>query len=316
MRTEIPSNPAPAPATAVPAREDPPIGLALAIAAYLMWGFLPLYMKLTQHIPVLEVLVARVIWSIPIAGAVLIWQGRTREMMRALRTPRMLGMAAITAALISLNWAIYIWAVVEGHAMDAAIGYYINPLFSVFLGAVVLRERLSKAQWLAIALATLAVIVLTIENGKVPLVALSLMLTFGLYGYAKKKLPIGPNQGFMLEVLLLLPPALIYLIWLQATGQSHFLGSGPQATYNTLLLVGCGVVTAVPLMAYGNGAKLLRLSTIGILQYIAPTIIFLIAVFLFGEPFGRGQMIAFPMIWAALVIYTAAMIRQARRPRA
>lgn len=312
---DLPARDLQAPDLLVPARVDPPAGLALAIAAYLMWGFLPLYMKLTQHIPVLEVLAARVIWSVPVAGAVLIWQRRTRELMRALRTPRMLGMAAITAALISVNWAIYIWAVVAGHTMDAAIGYYINPLFSVFLGAVVLRERLSRAQWLAIGLATLAVVVLTLENGKVPLVALSLMLTFGLYGYAKKKLPIGPNQGFMLEVLLLTPPALIYLVWLQVTGQSHFLAAGPQGGYDTMLLLGCGLVTAVPLMAYGNGAKLLRLSTIGILQYIAPTIIFLLAIFLFGEPFGRGQMIAFPMIWAALVIYTAAMVRQTRRAR-
>lgn len=293
-------------------RIDPPQGLAFAVAAYLMWGFMPLYMKATQHIPVLEVLASRIIWSVPIAGAVLWWQGRTGDLFAALRSPRMLGMAAITAALISVNWGIYIWAVVEGHAMDAAIGYYINPLFSVFLGAVVLRERLRPAQWVAIGLATLAVIVLTVENGRVPVVALSLMLTFGFYGYAKKKLPIGPNQGFMLEVLLLTPPALAYLIWLQASGQGHFM-TGP--AYDTWLLLGCGVVTAVPLMAYGNGAKLLRLSTIGILQYIAPTIIFLIAIFAFGEPFGRAQILAFPMIWAALVIYTGAMIHSARRAR-
>ena len=299
------------PISSVP-QTDPPKGLALAVAAYLMWGFLPLYMKATQHIPVFEVLASRVLWSVPVAGAVLLWQGRTRDLIIALKSPRMLGMAAITAALISVNWAIYIWAVVEGHAMDAAIGYYINPLFSVFLGAVVLRERLGRAQWLAIGLATLAVIVLTVENGHVPLVALSLMLTFGLYGYAKKKLPIGPNQGFMLEVLLLTPPALAYLLWLQIGGQSHFLAG---STYDTALLLGCGLITAVPLIAYGNGAKLLRLSTIGILQYIAPTMIFLIAIFLFHEPFGRGQMLALPMIWVALVIYTGAMIRQARRAR-
>ena len=289
--------------------EDSLRGFGFALTAYLLWGFLPIFMKAVAHISPAEVIAHRVIWSIPIAGAVLWATGRTGDLMVALRTPRMLLMAAATAALISVNWGIYVWSIGAGHALDAALGYYINPLFSVFLGAVLLGERLSVAQKGAIALAALAVLVLTIEAGKLPLVALGLTVTWGIYAYLKKSLPIGPNQGFFLEVLILLPFAIGYVIWAQMTGRSHFMAG---ATSDTVLLLSCGLVTAVPLMVYANGAKLLRLSTIGIMQYIAPTMIFLTAVFLFGEPFGRGKVIAFPMIWLALVIYTVSMVRQAR----
>ena len=264
-------------------------------------------MKLTQHIPVLEVLAARVVCSVPVAGAVLVWQGRTRELMRALRTPRMLGMAAITAALISVNWAIYIWAVVAGHTMDAAIGYYINPLFSIFLGATLLKEKLSRAQMAAVALAGAAVLVLTMRAGSLPIVAIALMLTWAAYALCKKQLPLGPNQGFTLEVLLLLPFAAGFLIWLAATGQGHF----GALDWQTAMLLGAGPATAIPLLFYANGAKLTRLSTIGILQYISPTMIFLCAVLVFGEVLDPARMIAFPMIWAALAIYSVTLIQQA-----
>jgi chloramphenicol-sensitive protein RarD len=287
-------------------------GFLFALAAYLMWGFLPLYMKAVAHIPPVEVIAHRVIWSVPIALAVLAALGRTADLRTALTTPRMLGMGAVTAALISVNWGIYVWAIGSGHALDAALGYYINPLFSVFLGAVLLRERLATAQWVAIALAAVAVAVLTWDAGRVPVVALGLTVTWGFYAYFKRSLPIGPNQGFTLEVLLLLVPALGFVIWLLARGESHFV----QTTgADTALLLFSGVVTAVPLMVYANGAKLLRLSTIAIMQYIAPTMIFLIAVFVFGEPMGQARMIAFPMIWAALVIYTGSMLRQSRSVR-
>ena len=292
-----------------PKNEDSLRGFGFALAAYLLWGFLPLFMKALAHISPAEVIAHRVIWSIPIAGAVLWATGRTADLMTALRTPRMIGMAALTAALITVNWGIYVWAIGTGHTLDAALGYYINPLFSVFLGAVLLRERLSRPQVAAIALAALAVGVLTIEAGKLPLTALALTVTWGFYAYFKKSLPIGPNQGFFLEILLLLAPALGYVGWLSWSGQSHFMTAVPR---DTVLLLCCGLVTAVPLMIYAKGAKLLRLSTIGILQYIAPTMIFLTALFVFDEPFGRAQMIAFPMIWLALLIYTASMVQQAR----
>ncbi|GLS87401.1 permease [Cypionkella aquatica] len=292
-----------------PKNEDSLRGFGFALTAYLLWGFLPIFMKAVAHISPAEVIAHRVIWSIPIAGAVLWATGRTADLWRALRTPKMLLMGFATAALISVNWGIYVWSIGAGHALDAALGYYINPLFSVFLGAMLLGERLSAAQKWAIALAALAVVVLTIEAGRLPVVALGLTVTWGIYAYLKKSLPIGPNQGFFLEVLILLPFAIGYVIWAEVTGSSHFMAG---VTSDTVLLLACGLVTAVPLMIYANGAKLLRLSTIGIMQYIAPTMIFLTAVFVFGEPFGRGKMIAFPMIWLALVIYTTSLVQQAR----
>lgn len=289
--------------------EDSLRGFGFALTAYLLWGFLPIFMKALAHISPAEVIAHRVIWSIPIAGAVLWATGRTGDLMLALRTPKMLLMALATAALITVNWGIYVWSIGAGHALDAALGYYINPLFSVFLGAVLLGERLSVSQKWAIALAALAVAILTFEAGKLPWAALGLTVTWGFYAYLKKSLPIGPNQGFFLEVLILLPFAIGYVIWAESAGTSHFVAG---VTSDTVLLLCCGLVTAIPLMIYANGAKLLRLSTIGIMQYIAPTMIFLTAVFVFGEPFGRARMIAFPMIWAALVIYTVSMVRQAR----
>ncbi len=289
---------------------DSPRGFAFAMSAYVFWGFLPLYMKLLAHLPPIEVLAHRVLWSVPIAAVILWMLGRTADLMAALRSPRTLAMAAITAALVSVNWGIYIYAIFTDRALEAALGYYINPLFSIFLGFVLLGERLSPAKWLAVALAGAAVVVLTVEAGGLPLIALSLTLSWGFYAYFKKSLPIGPNQGFLLEVILLAPIALGYAIYVAATGQGHFLAGNLPDTW---LLLGCGAVTAVPLMLYANGAKLLRLSTIGILQYTAPTMIFLIAVFVFDEEFGTARMIAFPMIWAALVIYSTALLRDARR---
>jgi len=296
------SDPVPAPTK----NEDSPKGLFLAVTAYLMWGFLPLYMKALAAVPVLEVLAHRVVWSVPVAGAVLVWLGRTADLKVALRSPRMIGMAALTAGLISVNWAIYVWSIQSGQALEAALGYYINPLFSIFLGAVLLGERMNRAQVAAIALAALAVAVLTWEAGRVPVVALGLTVSWGFYAYLKKRLPLGPNQGFMLEVLILTPFAAGFLIWTGARGGLVFGADGGL----TALLALAGVVTAVPLMIYANGAKLLRLSTIGILQYIAPTMIFLTAVFVFDEPFGMARAVAFPMIWAALVIYTGSMLRR------
>ncbi|MBS0564229.1 MAG: EamA family transporter RarD [Proteobacteria bacterium] len=295
--------------TARPENEDSLRGFLFALAAYLMWGFLPLYMKALSNIGTLEVLASRVIWSVPVALAILWWLGRTSDLKAALRSPRMLGMAALTAALISVNWGIYVWSIQTGHALDAALGYYINPLFSIFLGAALLGEKLNATQKLAIGLAVAAVAVMTFDAGGLPIIGLSLTVTWGFYAYCKKSLPIGPNQGFTLEVMLLLPAAIGWVAWEAAHGRSSlFAGS----TRDILLLIGCGPVTALPLMTYANGAKLLRLSTIGIMQYIAPTMIFLTAVFIFGEEFGQAQMIAFPLIWLGLVIYSTAMFRRAR----
>ncbi|WP_113111110.1 EamA family transporter RarD [Hyphomicrobiales bacterium] len=289
--------------------EDTPRGFAFGITAYLLWGVLPFYLKAVAHLPALEVLAHRAIWSVPIAGLVLIILGRTGDVKTAIRTPRMLGMACVTAAFITANWGIYVWAVSNGHAIDAALGYFINPLFSILMAALVLKEKLLPMQKAAIGLAVVGVAILTWGSGGLPWVSLALTFTWGFYALFRKTLPIGPNQGFFLEVLLISIPMLPYLIWLEATGQGHFLNG---VGYDAALLAFAGIATAVPLMIYANATKLLKLSTIGIMQYIAPTMIFLTAVFIFKEPLSGIKLTAFVFIWSALAVYTLAMLRDLR----
>ncbi len=292
--------------------EDSLSGFLFALTAYLMWGFLPLYMKALSHIPPAEVIAHRVVWSVPVALAVLWVLGRTGDLSAAFRSPRMLAMGAVTAALISVNWGIYVWAIGSGHALDAALGYYINPLFSIFLGAALLREKIGRWQAVAIGIAVVAVAVLTWDAGRLPVVALALTVSWGFYAFLKKWLPIGPNQGFALEVLILLPLALGYMLWLWGAGAGHFLQG---VAWDDAMLIGCGIVTAGPLMIYANGAKRLRLSTIAIMQYIAPTMIFLTAVFVFDEPFSGVKLAAFALIWAALVVYSVPLVSAQFRTR-
>lgn len=312
VRVTLPDPEPPMSKSSKPTSGDTLSGFGFALGAYILWGFLPLYMKMISHIPAAEVVAHRVIWSVPIAGALLIYLGRTKDVRAAFLNPKTLAMGCLTAALITINWGIYVWAISVDRTLDAALGYYINPLFSVALGAIFLRERLTRAQLAAIALAAVAVIILAISNGAIPWVSIGLTVSWGFYTLCKKQLPIGPNQGFLLEVLILLIPALAYVAWLTAQGQSNF---DLTNTANTWLLLGCGIVTAVPLLLYANGAKGLQLTTIAIMQYIAPTMIFLVAVFVFGEEFGTARAIAFPMIWAALVIYSISMFRKMRKSK-
>lgn len=291
--------------------DDTREGFLFALSAYFIWGFLPFYMKAVAHIPAPEVVAHRILWSVPIAGLVLVWLKRTSDIGRAFRNPLMLAQAGLTASIITLNWGIYVWAIGAGRALETALGYYINPLFSVFLAGVVLGERLNRWQIVAIALAVIAVAILTVHAGGLPWVSVGLTVTWGFYALAKKTLPVGPAQGFFLEVLIVAMPAAAYIVWLAASGTGHFAVTGWR---DTGLLVLAGAVTAIPLILYANGAKLLRLSTIGIMQYIAPTMIFLIAVFVFGEPFDTVRAIAFLFIWTALAIYSWTLIR-ARRAR-
>lgn len=292
-------------------QDDSPRGFAFAGGAFLIWGMLPFYFNALSHVPTIEVVAHRVIWAVPVALAVLIWLGRTDALRSAIATPRMLGMACVTAALISLNWGGYVWLVQSGQAMEAALAYYINPIFNVFLGYMLLGEKLTRRQWAAVALALAAVVVLTVEARSLPIGALVVIFTWGSYAYFKRALPIGPNQGFALEALILLPIALLVLGWLYLQGDLFTAtASGP----DWLLLVGCGLITAAPLMLYANGAKALRLSTIAIAGYSIPTMIFLISVFAFREPFEGARVIAFPMIWAAMALYIWEVLRKKPLP--
>ena len=279
-------------------------GFLFALSAYLFWGVLPFYMKAVGHIPSAEVVAHRIVWSIPVAGVLLLWLGRTADIKAALRSPRTLAMGAVTAMLITFNWGIYVWAIANDRALETALGYYINPLFSIFLGAVLLGEKMNPLQMAAIALSVVAVAILTWENGGLPWVSVALAVSWGFYAFCKKTLPIGPAQGFFLEVLILCIPALCYIAWLELSGAGHFGDTGPM---DVALLLGCGLVTAIPLILYANGAKLLKLSTIGIMQYIAPTMIFVFAIFVFREPFSASSAVAFVLIWTALALYSWSM---------
>lgn len=286
--------------------EDTRSGFAFAFSAYFLWGLLPLYMKALEHVPAYEVVLHRAIWSVPIAGMLLLVLQRTNDIRAALRSPRTLVMVLINSLLISSNWCVYVWSIAVDRALEAALGYYFNPLVNVLLGAVLLGERLTRMQMTAVGLACLAVVILTVDAGHLPWISLFLAATFGVYGFLRKTQPIGPSQGFFLEVVVLSIPATAIAIWFGITGVGHFRLSEPADMW---LLIGCGPFTAVPLLLYAYGAKALRYVTIGLIFYVTPTMIFLIALFVFDEPFNPIKGVAFALIWLALGLYTWSMFR-------
>lgn len=287
-------------------------GLLCAVFAYLLWGILPLFLKLIAHVPMVEILAHRILWSLPFAGLLLLTTDRSGAMSAALRNPRVLLMACLTSILICLNWGIYVWAIANDRTLDAALGYYINPLVSVLLGVILLRERLTGAQIVAIALAAIAVGLLSFKSGGVPWISLALAVSFAFYSYFRKTVHVGALQGFTLEVMLLSVPAIAYITWLFLAEQNHF---GVAQPLDTLWLILAGPVTAGPLILFTIGARRLRLSTIGLLQYIAPTMVFLTAVFIFNEPFTTFQAAAFGLIWTALLIFTWSNIASAKKQK-
>ncbi|MEM1377573.1 MAG: EamA family transporter RarD [Pseudomonadota bacterium] len=288
------------------APNEPAIGFVYALSAFGLWGLFPLYLKAVAHIPVWEVVAHRVVWSVPAGLIILVLVGKMPILRAALTQPKLLASAAVSATLISINWGVYVYAVASNQAVDGALGYYINPLVNVLIGALLLGEQLNRLQAMAIGLAVIAVTILTIQAGGLPWISLTLACSFGFYGYFRKTMALGAAEGFTLEVTLLAIIAAPVVIWLVAGGQGHFLTTN--STDMWLLLAG-GPVTAIPLILYANGARLLRYTTIGVMQYLAPTMIFLIAVFVFDEPFGIWQLIAFGFIWSALALYTWSLFR-------
>ncbi|WP_062115979.1 EamA family transporter RarD [Aureimonas sp. AU40] len=288
---------------------ETPRGYVYAISAFLIWGLvLPIYMKALSHVSPVEIVAHRILWALPFAVLILAKGGQLRTVGQ-LVTPRILGLMTITAGLISINWGTYVVAIVTGHGVEAALGYYINPLINVLLAAVFLGERPNRTQAAAIALAAFGVLILTVKAGGLPWISLLLAGSFGLYGLMRKTVPVGASEGFFLEIAILFVPALLLAGWVANGGQGHFAENTPE----TLLLIGAGAVTAIPLILYAAAARMLRFTTVGLLQYIAPTFIALTAVFVFGEPFGVWQGVAFAFIWAALALYTWSMFA-ARRP--
>lgn len=293
---------------AAAAGSEAAIGVGLGLGAYLIWGFLPLYMKAVGSVPATEILAHRIFWSVLLLGGVVTALRRWSAIAALLRAPRTLGVLLLTALLIAGNWLTYIWAVNAGHVLDTSLGYFINPLVNVALGVLVLRERLRRAQLAAVALAGIGVASLAIAVGSLPWISLVLAFSFGLYGLLRKIAPVDPLTGLFAETALLAPLCLAYLGWLAAAGASSF---GASAGID-LLLVLSGLLTAAPLLMFAAAGKRLRYATVGLLQYVAPTIQFLLAVFLYGEALTGAHLVTFALIWAGLAIYAADALRAAR----
>lgn len=275
-------------------------GILAAIGAYTLWGVLPVYWKSLQIVPAFEILCHRVIWSFVFALLLLIWKRRWGWLRQVWESPATRITFLSSACLLALNWFVYIWAVNGGHVVDASLGYFINPLISVLLGMVFLRERLRPWQWVAIGLAFGGVIFITLGYGAFPWIALTLAFTFGLYGLLRKTAPLASLEGLSLEVGLLSLPALAYLLYLEAGGTASL---GRAGGVVSVLLVFSGVATAFPLLLFAYAAKQITLSTVGILQYIAPTLQFLLGVLVYGEAFTGTRLVGFGAVWAALLIY-------------
>ncbi len=285
-------------------------GALFALGAYFLWGIAPMYFKQLTQVPAYEILTHRVIWSFLLLLALISGLGYWPRVRAMLREPKHLLMLVISSTIIGLNWLVFIWAVNNDHMLDASLGYYINPLFNIVLAMLFLGERFRPMQWLAVGLAASGVVIQLLVFGSLPWVALVLAISFGFYGLIRKKVPVDPFTGLMLETLVLLPVAALYL-WGFADSATSQMSSNSLNT--NLWLMAAGVVTTAPLLLFAGAAKRLRLSTLGFFQYLGPSLMFLLAVLLYDEPFTQDKIISFALIWVALVIYTLDGVRQRRR---
>ena len=287
-------------------------GMAAASLSYAIWGILPIYWKALGHVPAYEILGHRMAWSLPFIVVILVVSGQG-GVLRQLRSGKALTISALSAALLAINWLIYIWAVNADHIVETSLGYYINPLVTVAFGVFFLNERLRGAQIAALALALGGVLYLTLVYGSFPWIALSLALTFALYGLIHKKIRMGPLKSLYLETLLFFLPALALILFLGRDGSSGFLHG--DATTITLL-AGTGLITTIPLLLFGYAAQNIPLFLLGILQYTAPTLNLLIGVFIYGEEFPFSRMIGFLLVWGALTLFIAeGLVQRARQQR-
>ena len=293
------------------ARAEYRAGVAFALAAFLSWGFVPVYFKQLTQVPALEVLAHRIVWSVLLLGLYIATRDSFAATRDIFRNRRLVGGLVLSGALVAFNWLIFVWAVDHDRILETSLGYFINPLVNVVLGMVFLGERLRTLQWMAVGLAVLGTVYLTWDYGELPRVALLLAFSFGFYGLMRKQLPVRPVQGLFVETLLMLPAAVGYLLWLATVGRSSFLHGGNATDW---WLVGTGVVTALPLLWFINAARRMPLSTVGFFQYLAPSLSLLLAVFVYGEPFTRSHGVAFVSIWLGLVLFsTDAVLWQRRR---
>ncbi len=275
-------------------------GIWSAVGAYAAWGLIPVYFKWLGHVPTLQVIGHRILWSCLMLCAVLLVTRQWRNFLKTALQARVIGVYLAAALLVSTNWLIFVWAVNAGFIVETSLGYFINPLISVLLGVVLLGERLRRWQWLPIGLATLGVLYLTFALGSLPWISLTLAFSFAIYGLIKKTAPLGPLRGLTLETGLLMLPAAIYLVYLDGTGEGAFLHTGMGFD---ILLIGAGLVTAVPLLLFASAAQRIPLALLGVLQYIAPTLQFLLGVLVYKEAFTHTQLIGYGMVWVALLIF-------------
>lgn len=288
-------------------------GLLFAFAAYLLWGAFPIYFKLLSAAGPFEIIGHRVLWTFLFCLlAVVVWR-QTSHLKEVLADRRLFWRLTGAGVLVTVNWTIYVWGILNNHVVDAALGYFINPLFTVALAVLVLHERLRIAQWVAVGIAVVAVLVIALGYGQVPWVALSLAVSFGLYGLVKKQVGgrVSPLVGLTIETAMLTPVALAFLVWLQATGASSLLSHGPGLT---LGLVAAGVVTAIPLLLFAAASARIPLSMMGLIQYVTPVIQFAFGVWINHESMPPARWAGFALVWVALVVLTVDSLRAARRP--
>ncbi len=285
------------------------LGVAYALGAYGIWGFAPMYWRALESIPAAQLLAHRVWWSMVVGVALLLLTRRAGELRAVLRSRRRLLPMLFSALLIGTNWLVFLFAVETNRVLDTSLGYYINPLISVLMGTLLLGEKLRPWQIAAVSLAAIGVLWLTLSFGELPWISLVLAFSFALYGLVRKLAPVMPVVGFTLETAILAPLGLAYLLFVRADGSD----ASADATFGfRLLIVGTGAFTAVPLLCFNSAAKRLKLSTVGLFQYIAPSISFVLAVALYGEPFTRAHTVAFACVWLALAIYSLDSLRAAR----
>lgn len=276
-------------------------GLLQGIAAYVMWGAVPVYWKQIAGVPAAEILIYRIVFTVAVMGLVVLALQRAAAIVSIMRQPRALGALALSAVLIGANWGVFIWAVNSGRILDTSLAYYINPLLSILLGVLVVREKLTRLQTAAVVLACLGVLNQTLAQGSLPLVSLFLAATFAIYGLIRKFVAAGPIEGLLVETVLIMPAALTYWVWLLGQGDGALLTGG---WIQTALLIGAGPATAVPLLFFAAAVRRVRLSTMGFLQYIAPTMTLLLGTQIYGEPFTAAHAVTFALIWAALALIT------------
>lgn len=292
----------------------PASGILAAAAAFLAWGLLPVYWKALAAAPALEIICHRMVWSLACTAALLLIQGRMAEARAALSSRRDILLLSASSLLLGGNWLLYVWSVNSGRVLEASLGYYLNPLVNVILGVLIFRDRLSRVQLAAVALAGAGVAVQLAAQGRPPWIALGVAVGFGLYGAVRKLSSLGALPGLFVETATLSAPAAGYLAWLWLHGQGAFLrlGAGTDA-----LLAGAGVITTLPLLAFAFGARRITLTTLGVLQYLSPTGMFLLGVLAYGEPFGASHAATFGLIWSGVALYTvegAWRLRTLRRP--